>query len=94
MKKPLVDFDEWDIHVPHVIANHRIAIRFRDGLAVELDMGPWLRHQKGHLARALLCEELFSQVKKEMGVLRWPNGYEINPIALREWAEQGFCGHR
>jgi hypothetical protein len=81
-----------DVTRIRVTGDHQIAVRFRDGLIAELNMSAWLTTQKGPMVEPLHSSAFFADVDIYDGVLIWPNGYDLDPITLRAWAEQGYCG--
>ncbi len=74
-----------------VTDEHRLSVRFRDGLIAELDLGDWVAKQHGPMATPLQEPAFFAQVWLDHGVLTWPNGYDLDPLTVRHWAEQGHC---
>lgn len=74
-----------------VTDDHRLSLRFRDGLVAELDFESVLDKAPGPLAEELRTQNAFAQVTLDDGVLTWPNGYDIDPVTLRGWAERGYA---
>lgn len=74
-----------------VTGNHQIALRFRDGLVAEVNLADWLATQHGPAVEPLKSSEFFADVDIDDGVLTWPNGYDLDPITIRHWAEHGAC---
>ncbi len=71
--------------------DHRLCLRFRDGLIAELDFIDCVSKEHGPQTEPLRDAAYFSQVWLDDGVLTWPNGYDIAPETLRLWAERGYC---
>lgn len=71
--------------------SHRLCLRFRDDLVVELDFAEYGR-DGGPLKRAMQDPEMFGQAFIAYGILSWPNGYDVAPETLRRYAEQGYVG--
>ena len=78
------------IHVRYltVLPNHRLRLEFDDGSEQEIDFEPLLL---GPLWSPLRDESLFAQVRvnPDTGTIEWPNGADLNPVVLHDWAEYG-----
>lgn len=74
-----------------VTGDHQFALRFRDGLVAELNLSAWLATQHGPAVDPLKSPGFFADVDIDDGVLAWPNGYDLDPLTLRHWAERGRC---
>lgn len=61
-----------------------LAVRFRDGLAGEVDLGEFLASPAvdGTLFEPLRDEAFFRQAQAAEGVVRWPNGADLAPDAM------------
>ena len=70
---------------------HRVSLRFRDGFIADLDCSS-LGLEGGPLRRALADPVFFGEAFLDHGVMSWPNGYDIDPVTLRTWAEIGIAG--
>lgn len=92
MPAALLDLNACEITRARVTGDHQIAIRFRDGLVAELNLSGWLHHQNGPMVEPLRNPAVFADMDIDDGVLSWPNGYDLDPVTVRHWAEQGFCG--
>jgi hypothetical protein len=68
-----------------------MAVRFRDGLVAELNLVEWLSHQTGPMVAPLHAAAFFADMDIDDGVLTWPNGYDLELVTVRHWAEQGHC---
>ena len=66
-----------------------LSLRFRDDFTAEVDFSDWARNRQGPVGAPLRDPDFFSQAFLDHGALAWPNGYDIDPAALRHWAEQG-----
>ena len=66
----------------HVIAGHRIYLRFEDGLDGELDLFPLIPFEGvfAHLRDPLRFAEL--GVNHDLGTICWPNGADLAPETL------------
>ena len=75
-----------------IIASFRLCLHFRDDFISEIAFEKWVKKSSaGPLRKPLRDAEYFAQVYLDHGALTWPNGYDIDPCAVRHWAEQGFC---
>lgn len=72
-----------------VIDHLRLRLRVGDGLRGEVDLRGRLR---GAVFKPLADPALFRQVPidDELATIAWPNGADIAPEALHDWAQQGF----
>jgi hypothetical protein len=68
----------------------RLVLRFRDGLVAELDFAADLQLDHGPMALPLRDPAFFARVSIEDGALTWPNGYDLDPVTVRTWAESGY----
>jgi len=75
-----------------IIDSYWLCLHFRDDFIAEIDFERWARKTSaGPLRKPLRDAEFFSRVYLDHGALTWPNGFDIDPCAVRHWAEQGFC---
>ncbi len=44
------------------------------------------------MVEPLRSAALFADMDIDDGVLTCPNHYDLDPVTLRHWAEQGYCG--
>lgn len=72
-----------------VTGDHQISVRFPDQLVAELDLSEWIGAQSGPMIEPLKSPAFFAEVDIAAGVLTWPNGYDIDPLTVRHWAENG-----
>lgn len=91
MPTAVTDLSACEITRARVTGDHQIAIRFRDGLLAELNLAAWLTGQHGTMIEPLHSPAFFADMDIADGVLTWPNGFDIDPVTVRHWAEQGFC---
>lgn len=71
------------------LGGHSVFVRFSNGDEGISDFS-WLGAATGAMVEPLADEEFFSRVFLSNGVLTWPNGFDVDSIALhREMAEQG-----
>ena len=76
-----------DVVDAHVIAGHRIYLRFEDGLDGELDLFPLIPFE-GVFAQ-LRDPSQFAEleVNHDLGTICWPNGADLAPETLYGWLE-------
>ena len=87
-----ISLDDCEVVTLRVTDAHRLALRFRDGLVAELDFESCFEAAPGPLAKELCVPDAFARVTLDDGILTWPNGYDIDPVTLRTWAERGYAG--
>ena len=75
-----------DVTQVEVLRGYRLRLEFDDGTAGEVDISELVPFD-GVLA-PLLDPAAFSQVRvgPELGTIVWPNGADIDPFVLHEWA--------
>jgi hypothetical protein len=80
-----------DVTRVRVTGDHQLALRFRDGVVAELNLASWIAAQKGPMVEPLRSPAFFADVDLDDGVLTWPNGFDIDPLTVRYWADHGSC---
>lgn len=90
MNTLLTSIDDCDVTRARVTGDHQISVRFKDGLIAELNFKDWIQSRTGPMAEPLKSPAFFADVDIEDGVLTWPNGYDLDPLTLRNWAENGL----
>ena len=68
------------------LGDHRLRLRFSDGSFGEHDFAAMVG-EGGAMVGPLGEPEYFSRVFIEMGVLAWPNGFDIDAIGLQREME-------
>ena len=63
------------------LGGHRLRVAFSDGSAGEHDFAD-LFVEPGPMVEPLRDEAFFAQVFVEMGVLTWPNGFDMDALNL------------
>lgn len=63
-----------------------LKIYFSDGFSFRLSLRDLFSKPKG-LTAEIMRGGLFGRCFVESGALAWPNGFELCPDALRQWAE-------
>jgi hypothetical protein len=71
------------VKILHVepLGGHRLRIGFSDGTAGDYDFAADIA-AGGPMIEPLRDPAFFARVFIELGALAWPNGYDIDPIAL------------
>ena len=62
---------------------HRLWLRFTDGSEGVRDLSALIA-KGGPMVEPLKDPAFFARVFVEMGALTWPNGFDLDPIALHE----------
>ena len=72
-----------------VLDHLRLGLLFSDGLRGEVDLRGRL---KGQVFEPLADPAFFRQVRvdEELGTVTWPNGADIAPETLHDWAQEGL----
>ena len=84
------DISHYRLKSARVLDRFRLCLRFKDDFIAELDFEKWISSgPRGPLIRPLADEQYFQQVYLDHGALTWPNKFDIDPCAIRHWAEQG-----
>jgi Protein of unknown function (DUF2442) len=90
MSTTKTSLESCDIIRARVTGDHQIAIKFQDGLVAELDLGTWINAQQGPVIEPLKSPAFFADMDIDDGVLTWPNGFDLDPATVRQWAEDGI----
>jgi hypothetical protein len=85
-----LDLNACEVVSLRVTNAHRLTLRFQDGLVAQLDFEAPMTPDHGPLAAELSDPAKFALVTIDDGILTWPNGYDIDPVILRTWAERGY----
>jgi hypothetical protein len=71
------------------LGGFKLRVAFSDGLAGVHDFSPTVA-RPGEMVRPLKDPAFFARVFVELGALNWPNGFDLDPIALHDrMAEAG-----
>lgn len=70
-----------DVLRVRALDGRRLDLRFSDGLTGEYDCGPLL-DKGGAMVQPLKDPAFFARVFLEEGAPTWPNGFDLDPIAL------------
>jgi len=86
---PQINLALCEVTTVRVTDDHRLTIRFCDGLVAALDFADHV-NSPGPVLEPLRDPTNFALVTIDDGILTWPNGYDIDPVSLRTWAERGY----
>jgi Protein of unknown function (DUF2442) len=75
---PMIDV----VSVQH-LGGYRLRVGFSDGAAGVHDFSATAARD-GEMVRPLKDPAFFARVFVELGALTWPNGFDLDPIALHE----------
>jgi len=73
------------------VGGYRLRVVFSDGYLGEVDLWPLFAHPRGPMTEPFQDATFFRRVTvdPELGVVTWPNGYDICSDVLRYYCEQG-----
>jgi hypothetical protein len=76
-----------DVTRVEVLKDYRLRLEFDDGTAGEVDISELVRF--AGVFASLRDPEAFRQVRvdEELGTIVWPNGADLDPFVLHEWAQ-------
>ncbi|HYS49688.1 MAG TPA: DUF2442 domain-containing protein [Xanthobacteraceae bacterium] len=69
------------------LGNYRLRVEFSDDTVGERDF-TFLARESGPMVEPLRDPVYFARVFVEDGVLTWPNGFDLDPIALHDEMKQ------
>ncbi len=69
------------------LGNYRLRVEFSDDTVGERDFA-FLARESGPMVEPLRDPNYFARVFVEDGVLTWPNGFDLDPIALHDEMKQ------
>jgi hypothetical protein len=72
----------WHVSEVHVLSDHAIAVRFRDGTRGEVDLGVLLSCESPGVFAALRDPGVFRQVYLDHGAVTWPGEIDLAPDAM------------
>jgi len=72
---------------------HRLRLRFSDGAEGERDFSDVVG-EGGPMVEPLRDSKFFARVFLELGTLTWPNGFDLDSIALHGEMQQAGLLHR
>ena len=74
----------WRVRAVSVQPGYRLSITCNDGTSGIVDMSRLIASKNAGIYADLKDENLFNQVKVEIGALTWPNGADLDPL----WAHE------
>lgn len=74
----------WRIRSVAVLPNYCLSVTCNDGTTGTVDMFRLISSEQAGIFAALKDEQLFNQVRIELGALTWPNGADLDPVWLHE----------
>jgi uncharacterized protein DUF2442 len=72
-----------DVVAVNAVGGFHLRVAFSDGSAGVHDFAPTVARD-GEMVRPLKDPAFFSRVFVELGALAWPNGFDLDPIALHD----------
>jgi hypothetical protein len=75
------------------LGGHRLRLRFSDGAEGERDFSDVVG-EGGPMVEPLRDSKFFARVFLELGTLTWPNGFDLDSIALHDEMQQAGLLHR
>ena len=75
------------------LGGHRLRLRFSDGSQGERDFSD-IVGESGPMVEPLKSPEFFAHVFLEFGTLTWPNGFDLDSIALHDEMDRAGLLHR
>ena len=81
-------FELIDVVAVHPREGHRLLVRFSDGSEGERDLSG-LVAEGGPMVQPLRDPAFFARVFIDEGVLTWPNGFDLDSIALHQEMKAG-----
>lgn len=76
-----------------LLGGYRLRLRFSDASEGERDFSDVVG-EGGPMVDALRDQNLFAQVFLEFGTLSWPNGFDLDSIALHDEMQRAGLLHR
>ena len=74
----------WRVRSVNVLPSYCLSVTCNDGTAGIVDMSRLISSEQAGIFAALQDEQLFNQVRIELGAFTWPNGADLDP----EWMHQ------
>jgi hypothetical protein len=83
MSKSDFPYEVVDVVEVRTQGEHRLFVRFSNGREGECDLSD-LVNEKGPMVEPLSSPGYFARVFIDDGVLTWPNGFDLDSVALHE----------
>ena len=74
----------WRIRSVNVLPNYCLSVTCNEGTTGTVDLSQLIFSERAGIYSALKDEQLFNQVRIELGVLTWPNGADLDSVWLYE----------
>ena len=74
----------WRVRTVAVLAHYCLSVTCNDGTTGTIDMSQLISSEQAGIFAALKDEQLFDQVRIELGALTWPNGADLDPVWMHE----------
>lgn len=74
----------WRVRTVTALPDYRLSVTCNDGTTGIVNMSQLISSEQAGIFTALKDEQLFNQVRIELGVLTWPNGADFDPVWLHE----------
>ena len=71
----------WRLKAVNVLPGYWLSVTCNDGTSGIVDMSRLVSSERAGIFLDLKDEQIFSQVRLDLGVLTWPNGADLDP----EW---------
>jgi len=86
--KTIVPRAPWRVIDVQALANYRLAVRFTDGVNGVVDISKLVQSEDAGVFSALRDDNLFRQVRLELGVVTWPGDIDLAPDAMHAVIKQ------
>ncbi len=83
----------WRIRSVTVLPNHCLSVTCTDGTTGTVNMAQLISGEQAGIFAALKDEQLFNQVRIELGALTWPNGADLDPVWMHEEIKKNNTWH-
>ncbi len=70
----------WRARTVAVLSDYCLSVTCNDGMTGFVDMSQLIFNERVGIFVALKDEQLFNQVRIELGALAWPNGADFDPV--------------
>ena len=74
----------WRVKAVSILPDYRLAVTFQDGSSATIDCSGVKAAKDLGVYSALVDPALFEKAILELGVIRWPNGADLDPYWLYE----------
>jgi hypothetical protein len=74
----------WRVAAVEALPGFRLQVRFNDGIAGIVEMAEFISSDAAGVFAALRDEEVFRQVKLNLGAVSWPGELDLAPDAMHQ----------